>query len=170
MRPRREGPLRQTSPPIDAVAQEAAEDMLVALGNTDLVKEGWRPDGHGAHQGGVVGGDGAGESLCVRYLNRHLPNAQIAVSFFVVDVRERSCTEEDAKRPFKVTEMIEYYLADRPVADDDASEVWTDYAYIDHQPDSLGYLTEEAATVERDRLAAADSHEHYRWDGGPHPF
>lgn len=145
--------------------REAGEDLLVALGNTDIVAEGWRPDGLGVFGGGVVGGDGAGESLCVRYLNRHVPHAWIISYYFVVDLRERLCDEEDAKRPFMITEMVECYLADRCPTDVDAEELWSDYTYNDHYDDDIGYATEQAALAVRDRLAAADDHTHYRWDG-----
>lgn len=143
-------------------AREAAEDTLVALGNTELVAKGWRPDGEGAVPDGIVGGDGAGEALSVRYLNRHLPHAQITAYFHVVDLRDRNSDREDEPFPFFVEEMVEYYVADRPVTDEDVNEKWSDY---DYHGFSGCYATEAEAEVERDRLAAADRAEDYYWDG-----
>lgn len=143
-------------------AQQAAEDTLVALGNTDLVTNGWKPDGEGVVPDGIVGGDGAGEAVSVRYLNRHLPNARITAYFHVVDQRERHSSLEDEPFPFFVEEMVEYYLADRPVTDEDADEKWSDYTYEDY---ATSFATVAEAEVERDRLAAADRAQDYYWDG-----
>lgn len=143
-------------------AQQAAEDTLIALGNTDLVTNGWKPDGEGVVPDGIVGGDGAGEAVSVRYLNRHLPNARITAYFHVVDQRERHESLADEVLPFFVEEMVEYYVADRAVLDEDENEKWSDYEYHDY---ATTFATEAEAEVERDRLAAADTAEDYRWDG-----
>lgn len=143
-------------------AQRAAEDTLVALGNTDLVAKAWERDGEGVVPDGIVGGDGAGEAVSVRYLNRHLPNARITAYFHVVDQRERHSTLADEVLPYFVEEMVEYYVADRPVTDEGENEKWSDYEYHDF---ATTFATEAEAEAERDRLAAADTAEDYYWGG-----
>lgn len=142
-------------------SRRAADDTLVALGNIEIVTQSWEADGKGIVPDGIVGGDGAGEAVSVRYFNRHRPFAQITAYFHVVDQRERG-GEEDMPFPFFVEEMVEYYIADRPVTDSDQDERWSDYEYTDF---SNVYATVAEAEAERDRLAEADCGEDYRWDG-----
>ena len=149
-------------PDAEPLDERSTQDLAVALGNTDVITACWEPDGQGVVPEGILGGDGAGPAVSVRYHNRHLPNARITTYFFVVDLRDRDTLDEPVSRPFIVQEMTEYFLADGPVTDPTHSEVWTDYTY--HET-SRAYSTEVAAQDERDRLAEADTVTFYSWDG-----
>lgn len=146
----------------DDPTQQAAEDTLVALGNTHLLARSWQPDGQGVVADGIVGGDGAGEAVSVRYLNRHVPNARITAYFHVVDQRDRHSTLMQEPDPFFVEEMVEYFVAAGPVTEEDPHEVWSDYTYDDH---AQSFATEAEAEAFRDRVVAADKAEDYIWDG-----
>lgn len=149
-----------TPAPTPDPTQQAADDLLVALGDTDIVLHAWQPDGQGIQPGGIVGGDGAAESLSVRYLNRYVPVASITSYFYVVDTRERG---DQSSAPFRVEHMVESYLTDRPITEDDAVEVWSDYEY--HTDAHHCFATEAEAEARRDRLAAEDTGGFYLWDG-----
>ena len=144
--------------------QQAAEDTLVALGNTDIVRAAWRPDGRGVRANGTVGGDGAHDAVAVGYLNRYRPNARITTSIYVCDLRDRN--DDEVEFPFVVEEQVEFYLVYRTVADPDAQEVWSGYDY--HEA-GLAYATEQEAEAERNRRITIANTENYTWDGLPFP-
>lgn len=78
---------------------------------------------------GFVGGDGALESVSVRFIHRTEP-AQVTVYMYVVDREERGWTHESDPYVFDYEEMVDYMVGtDR---DDIAgTEVWTHTEY-DH--------------------------------------
>jgi hypothetical protein len=148
-------------------ARLAADETLVALGNTEVPRRYWEPDATGIFDGGQMGGDGSGESVSVRFTNRFLPCARITASYHVVDVRERGGSDADPA-PFMVEEMCEFLLAKNPIAEaDDLHEVWSDYTHT--YVNGARFATEESAQAMRDRCAASEAKretgERFYWSG-----
>lgn len=147
-------------------ARLAADDTLVALGNTGVVRRYWVPDGAGVDPHGFVGED-IGATAAVRFVNRYLPYAMLTVNYHVVDLRERSRNHPAVHpTPFIVEEVIEYLIAEQPIADGAIREVWSDctYAYA-----SARFATLVEAEQDRDRRAAEQAArrvgERFYWNG-----
>lgn len=147
-------------------ARLAADDTLVALGNPDVVRRYWVPDGSGVDPYGFLSRD-ARPSAAVRFVNRYAPHAMITVHFHVVDLRERSKNHPAVHpTPFMVEEVIEYLIPEDPIADGGIREVWSDrtFAYTNGR-----YPTEAAATAFRDHMAGQQASlgvgERFYWNG-----
>lgn len=163
LRPVIAGPLAGVDP-----ARLAADDTMVALGNPDVVRRYWVPDGTGVNPYGFVGED-ARMSAAVRFVNRYAPHAMITVHFHVVDLRERSSNHPAVHpTPFIVEEVIEYLIAEHPIADGGIGEAWSDmtFAYTNGRQS-----TEAEATAVRDEMAAQQAAlgigERFYWNGTP---
>jgi hypothetical protein len=149
--------------PLDAPDEQTrALDLLVALGDDTIVRQSWAPDGTGAQPGGVVGGDGAGESISLRYINRYAPNAQITAHYYVVDEVEAGNLDDDNGPLFGVGMMVEFAVLDGPVGEPDSEVVWSEPEF-----DNLSeiYLSEREAEAARDALVRQDKPSDYRWIG-----
>lgn len=137
----------------------AADDTLFALGNRDVVRRYWMPDGTGVNPHGFVGED-AEASSAVRFVNRYAPCAMITVNFHVVDLRERSNGHPAVHpAPFIVEEVIEYLLAHQPIvgpgSGGDVQAVWTDSTFAYASPNRMA--TRANAEAERDAYAHAEA-------------
>ena len=114
---------------------------------------------------GFVGGDGALESVSLRFIHRTEPT-QVTVYMYVVDREERGWTDEDGY-PFDYEEMVEHVVGEDR-ADIVGTEVWTNYTY-DH-PSERSWETEVEAEDYRDAEARrwiATGHLFLAWDGKP---
>lgn len=154
-------------PDPDRLDERSTQDLAVALGNTGVITECWESDGEGIQPDGIMGGDGAGESVSVRYLNRHLPNAQITTYYYVVDMRDRDLLHDaypGSPASFVVEEMVDFFIASGPISDVNAPEAWSDSEYHSHDRE---FTTEAAAEAFRDRLAKVDRAATYTWNGNP---
>lgn len=149
-------------------ARLAADDTLAALGNPHVVRRYWVPDGTGVNPYGFVSED-ARPSAAVRFVNRYAPSAMITVNFHVVDLRERSNNHPAVHpTPFIVEEVIEYLIAERPIAAGGVREAWSDSTFVY----ASGRLSTEAeATQVRDEMAARQAAlgvgERFYWNGTP---
>lgn len=114
---------------------------------------------------GFVGGDGACESVSIRFQHATEP-AIVTVYLYVIDLTERGYSEDDLDgQPFDVEEMVEFMvLEDR---EDPGTEVWSDYAY--DRPSQVFFETEADAEDYRDRIAATwldmGASHYIGWDG-----
>ena len=123
----------------------------------------WHADGP-PQPDGTVGGDGAGESVSVRYRAAEKPGSLITAYWYTVDLRMRS-DDQDDEYPWDVEEMVEYLVCDDP-DEPGSTEIWSDYKY--DNPLGLSFKTEAEAIVARDAAARRDQAENYLWDGEPH--
>ena len=151
-----------------APARLAADDTLVALGNPDVVRRYWVPDGIGVNPNGYVSEDDR-PSAAVRFVNRYAPNAMITVHFYVVDMREQAGHPTEHAAPFIVGEMIEYFIAKDPIVD--RKVLWAEWSDSTFAYASDRMATEAKALMVRDRLAAKQSAlgvgERFYWNGTP---
>ena len=117
---------------------------------------------------GIVGGDGATDSISLRFHHVTEP-ALVTVYLYAVDLEERGYDPEDLDgEPFDVEEMIEFRVLterDNP----DAAEVWVDYDY--DRPSIRFFPTVLDAEDYRDKIAAAwldmGASHYLTWNGEP---
>lgn len=84
---------------------------------------------------GYVGGDGAQESVSVRF-HHSSGKAAVTVYTYVVDLTERGYDDEDTlERPWRVEEMVEFIIFTDP-EDIGGTEVWSTTEYT---PDVSAY-------------------------------
>jgi len=98
---------------------------------------------------GIVGGDGAGEAVSVRFYHRTQP-AQVTVNVYTVDMSERS---EDAADWIDVEEQVEYaiFSSREEMLAGDTEPIWCEYDYDDAS--YAAFTDDERAESERDAAA-----------------
>lgn len=114
---------------------------------------------------GIVGGDGASDSVSIRFKHRTEP-AQITVYLYAVDLTERGYSDEELDgEVFDIEEMVEFVCGTDP-DDISSTEVWSDYVY--QRPAQRFYPTVLDAEDFRD-LEAQDwidsGTDYLHWDG-----
>lgn len=131
----------------------------------------WYTEDTEAQPDGFVGGDGACESVSVRFYHTEEP-ARLTVYMYVVDTDERGTYNDDGF-PFAYEEQVVYEVFDSRsdmFSDDEfAASVWTDTT-LEH-PSAVDWRTEVEAEDYRDAEALRwieDGADLYiGWDGKP---
>ena len=115
---------------------------------------------------GFVGGDGACESVSIRFRHTVEP-AQITVFLYVVDLDERSGDDNDY--PFDYEEMVEYSVFESIEDMDEGEPIWTDYTYDNPSIRSWEYESdaEDYRDAEASRWILKGASDYISWDGKP---
>ena len=113
----------------------------------------WTPIDSAPERGGVVGGDGAGESWSVRFAHRDYPRHTVTVYLYPVDFNERwgsgEATDEGGAH-YDVEEFVAFEYWDGPWSADESSVIDADHEQ-DYRNDLA--LTEEMAEALAKSLA-----------------
>ena len=123
----------------------------------------WAADGP-PQPDGTVGGDGAGESVSIRYRAAENPCAIITSYWFVRDRRALGDSWPEGDPPFDVENMIVALVCIDP-EDPGGTETWSDIEY--ETPAANTFETDEEALRIRDRYVAQERADFYTWDGEP---
>ena len=101
---------------------------------------------------GFVGGDGALESVSLRFRHKSEP-ATMTVYMYVVDLEERLQGEIEDDYTYDYEEMVEYavYGSHEEIDRDYAEPIWSDYTY--ERPSPRSWDDEVEAEDYRDREA-----------------